>query len=389
MAIAKTDEPRMTTALTGDQQQLRDAATRFVRERYSHADWRRRARQDGGFDAGTWRQMADLGWTAVAVPEAHGGLGLGARERGVLMEAFGAGLVLEPYWSSAVMCAELFRLAGTRAQQSAWLPRIADGSVRGALALLERGTRHDWTAMACGARRNGDGWTLHGDKLAVLDAPVSGHLMVAARTGGQPGDTYGLSLFWIAADAPGLSRTDYRTVDERHASDIVFDGVAVAAGALIGTEGQAGPAIAEAIDHGIAALCAEAVGTMAAAVDATVQYLKTRKQFGKPLAEFQALRHRVADMVVALEQSRSIATQCTLALDGGAARRAHTAAVAKAQIGTAGRFIGESAVQLHGGIGVTDELQIGHFMKRLLAIDILLGDTRHHLARIAARHATD
>jgi len=372
----------MQLALTADQQQLRDSVTRFVRENYSYDAWRRRARSPRDTDGAAWGEIAGLGWTAVAVPEAYGGLGLGARERGVILEAFGAGLVLEPYWSSAVMCAELLRIAGTGAQKERHLPGIADGSVRGAFACLEADTRYDWTAVSCRAERAGAGWTLKGEKIAVLDAPAADRLMVLARTDGVPGDPEGLTLFWVRSDAAGITRHDFRTLDERGCSDITLRDVQVGADDLVGAEGRAAAAVTEAIDHGIAALCAEAVGTMGSAVTATVEYLKTRRQFGKPLAEFQALRHRVADMVVALEQSRSIAALCTAALDGPPAERTRLAAVAKAQIGTAGRFVGESAVQLHGGIGVTDELQIGHFMKRLLATDILLGDTRHHLARI-------
>ncbi len=374
----------MQFTLTEEQQQLRDAATRLVRERYSFQTWRQRAREQQGFDAALWRDIAKLGWTAVAIDDRHEGLGLGPRERAVIMEAFGAGLVLEPYWSSVVLCAEPLRLAGSDAQQAQHLPGIADGSVRGAFALLEANTRYDWSAIACRAEKSGDGWVLRGDKLAVLDAPHAQRIMVVARTSGKAGDTAGLSLFWVPADAPNLRRRDCRTVDERRCSDLFFDGVQVAAADLIGKAGEAAPAISEAIDHGIAALCAEAVGTMESAVNATVEYLKTRKQFGRPLAEFQVLRHRVADMVMALEQSRSIAALCTLSLDDEPQQRARVAAAAKAQIGTAGRFIGESAVQLHGGIGVTDELQIGHFFKRLVAVDVLLGDTRHHLARMAA-----
>ncbi|WP_028602808.1 acyl-CoA dehydrogenase family protein [Ottowia thiooxydans] len=374
----------MQFTLTDEQQQLRNAATRFVRDRYTFSAWRRCARQLNGFDAETWRQMASMGWTAVAVPEAYGGLGLGPDAQAIIMESFGEGLVLEPYWSSAVVCAQTLSLAGTPTQKSLWLPRIADGSVRGAFALLEQGTRYDWSALACEARKKDEAWVLNGQKLAVLDAPHADHLVVVARTGGKPGDAAGLSLFWVHSDAPGLKRRDFRTVDERRASDMVLDGVKAE---LIGIEGAAAGVVEQTIDHGIAALCAEAVGVMSSAVEATVQYLKTRQQFGRPLAQFQVLRHRVADMVMALEQSRSLAMLCAFSLNDSPARRMRVAAAAKAQIGSAGRFIGESAVQLHGGIGVTDELQIGHFMKRLLAIDILLGDTRHHLSRMAQREA--
>jgi alkylation response protein AidB-like acyl-CoA dehydrogenase len=365
-----------------DLRPLSESAERFVREHFPYPVWRRRAREQSTSDRETWRQMADLGWLGIGIPEAYGGLGLSARERNVLMEAIGAGLVLEPYWSSAVLCADLLGLAGTEEQKLEWLPKIATGSARGALALLERDTGHDWRGVACCARRVDQGWTLYGDKLAVIDAPLSDWLIVLARTSRQSGDLDGLSLFWVPSAAQGISREDYRTLDERRASDLVLDGLFVPQSHLIGTEGRAGAAVAKAIDHAILALCAEAVGAMSSAVTATIQHLKTRRQFGRPLAEFQVLRHRVADMVVALEQSRSIAMQCTQALGETPRERTRLASVAKSQIGTAGRFIGESAVQLHGGMGVTDDLQVGHFLKRLLVIDMLLGDSRHHLARL-------
>ena len=374
----------MQFTLTDEQQQLREAVARFVRDRYTFRDWRRCARELDGFDANTWRQISSLGWTAAAVPETYGGLGMGPVAQAVIQESLGAGLVLEPFWSSAVMLAEPLCLAGTEAQKSTWLPRIADGSVRGAFALLEPDTRYDWSAIACRARQEDDRWVLQGGKLAVLDAPHAHQLMVVARSSGSPGELEGLSLFRVAADAQGLVRKDFRTVDERRASDLSFESVQAE---LVGVAGDAAGVIEHTIDLGISALCAEAVGVMASTVEATVAYLKTRHQFGRPLAQFQVLRHRVADMVMALEQSRSLAMRCALSMGDSPQDRSRVAAAAKAQIGSAGRFIGESAVQLHGGIGVTDELQIGHFMKRLLAIDILLGDTRHHLARMARREA--
>lgn len=366
-----------------DERQLRDSAERFVSECYGFDAWRATAREHGGFRRETWDAMARLGWMAVALPEECGGLGLGVRERAAIMESLGAGLVLEPYWSTAVLCAELLRGAGTDPQQRAWIPRIADGSLRGAFACLEASTGYDWHAVDCAARRVPGGWRIDGAKIAVLDAPLADRLMVLARTAGEPGDPRGLSLFWVPADAPGISRRDHPSVDERRCSDLTFTGLEVPGDALVGEAGAAAEAVARAIDHGLAALCAEAVGVMTRALHATVEYLKVRRQFGRPLAEFQVLRHRVADMVMAVEQSRSISLLCTMSLDDVPEHRARVAAAAKAQVGIAGRFVGESAVQLHGGIGVTDELQVGHHLKRLLAIDALLGDANHQLGRVA------
>jgi len=366
-----------------DERQLRDSAERFVDERYGFDAWRATAREHGGFRRQTWDAMAGLGWMAVALPEDCGGLGLGARERAAIVEALGSGLVLEPYWSTAVMCAELLLGAAAPPQRRAWASRIADGSLRGAFACFEPSTGYDWRAVRCTARRVDGRWRIDGEKIAVLDAPLADRLMVLARTGGAPGDAAGLSLFWIPADLDGVARRDFPSVDERRCSDLTLTRVEPPEDALLGEAGAAAEAVGRAIDHGLAALCAESVGVMTRALRDTVAYLKVRRQFGRPLAEFQALRHRVADMVMALEQSRSIATLCTVSLDDTPAQRARTAAAAKAQIGLAGRFVGESAVQLHGGIGVTDELQVGHHLKRLLAIDALLGDANHQLARVA------
>lgn len=368
---------------TDDQRQLQDSVDRFVRERYSFESWRTFARADAGFSEENWRAMADLGWLAVAVPEAYGGLGLSVRERAVIMESFGRGLVLEPYWSTAVLGAELLLACGSEAQCQDFLPKLAEGRLKLAVALTEPGARFEWTHIRCRAERSGDGYRLNGRKIAVLDAPAADRLLVLARTGGAWDERAGLSLFWVGRDTPRITRRDFRTVDERRCSDLVFDDVQLHDAQLIGVEGAAADVLERAIDHAIAALCSEAVGAMTRLVEMTVDYLKTRKQFGRPLAEFQALRHRVADMVMATEQSRSLATLCSLHLEDGPKNRSYIAAAAKSQIGTAGRFVGQNAVQLHGGIGVTDELPIGHLLKRLMAIDTMLGDTSFHLKRIA------
>ena len=378
-----TPEPTMQFALSEEERQLEESAARFIRERYGFDHWRETARHRQGFDAATWRAMADLGWMAVSLPVEHGGLDAGQRARGVIMESIGQALVLEPYWSSAVVCADLLQRLGDPEQRERWLPLLASGSLRGALACCEPATGYAWSEVRCVANRQAAGWRLQGEKIAVLDAPWADRLMVLARTGAEDAGAGALALFWIPAHSPGLRRRDYPTVDERRCSDLLLEGVQVDAECLVGVPGEVHDGMSQVLDQATAALCHEAVGTMSRAVQATIDYLKVRRQFGRPLSQFQALRHRVADMVMALEQSRSMASLCTLALGDEPRSRERVVAAAKAQVGIAGRFIGESAVQLHGGIGVTDELQVGHFLKRLLAIDALLGDTYHQLSLVA------
>lgn len=373
----------MRFALSDEERQLADSAARFMRERYGPDVWRETARRRQAFDAATWRAMAELGWMAVSLPPEHGGLAAGLRARGVLMESIGQGLVLEPYWSSAVVCADLLQLLGQSDQRARWLPLLASGALRGALACYEPDTGYEWSRVRCVAERQPGGWRLQGEKIMVLDAPSADRLMVLARTGPSADDGDSLALFWVPGQCAGIKRRDYPTIDERRCSDLLLDGVHVDAEDVVGVPGQMQPGFTQALEQATAALCFEAVGAMDRALHATLDYLKVRRQFGRPLADFQALRHRVADMVMALEQSRSMASLATLALSDEPASRARTVAAAKAQVGLAGRFIGESAVQLHGGIGVTDELQVGHCLKRLLAIDALLGDTRHQLGVVA------
>lgn len=378
----------MRFALSDEERQLAESAARFMRERYGPEVWRETARQREAFDATTWRAMAELGWMAVSLPPEHGGLAAGLRARGVIMESIGHGLVLEPYWSSAVVCADLLQLLGRSDQRERWLPLLASGALRGALACYEPDTGYEWSRVRCVAERQPGGWRLQGEKIMVLDAPSADRLMVLARTGPSADDGDSLALFWVPAQGTGIQRRDYPTIDERRCSDLRLDGVHVDAEDRVGAPGQLQPGFTLALEQATAALCFEAVGAMDRALHATLDYLKMRRQFGRPLADFQALRHRVADMVMALEQSRSMASLATLALSDEPASRARTVAAAKAQVGLAGRFIGESAVQLHGGIGVTDELQVGHFLKRLLAIDALLGDSRHQL-NVVARASFD
>jgi alkylation response protein AidB-like acyl-CoA dehydrogenase len=367
----------MRFALTEDQRQLYDSASRFVRACYSYEEWRRLAGSGSGFSSENWSQMAEMGWMALALPEEHGGIGMGARERLALMEVLGRGIVLEPYWSTAVLCAEIVRRVGTLAQQADLLPRIASGELRLALADTEPGTRWSMDRLSCGVEKDEGRDRISGKKIAVLDAPSADIFLVLA-----PGRKGGVSVFLVEANAAGLLSRNFPTVDSRRCADLTFDGVFALA--CLGDEGAAAEGVEIAKDHAIVALCGEALGAMSMLIESTIEYLKTRRQFGQPLSEFQVLRHRIVDMFIASEQARSLAIVAAESLDASPVARRLAVSAAKWQCGIAGRLVGENALQLHGGIGMTDELPIGHYFKRLMAIDVLLGNTDFHLQRFMA-----
>ncbi|MGE4243453.1 acyl-CoA dehydrogenase family protein [Ramlibacter sp.] len=389
----------MKFALDEDQQQLADGARRFMREHYTADAWRAAARTAPHWRESVWRDMGELGWMALAVPESHGGLGLGASERGVLMEEFGRGLLLEPYWSTAVFGAELIRACTAQDPEHGdahdtpqgatprrapgathdLLNRIAQGEIRLAVALHEPGARYDWTRVTTRAVRSIDGgWRITGRKVAVLDAAMADRILLLADVDGEESPR----VFCIDARMPGVRLRDFPTLDERRCADIELDGVHARPDDLL-ADANGIPAMQQAIDHALVALAAESVGAMEMLVETTIEYLKTRKQFGRPLAEFQVLRHKVADMLMALEQTRSLTLLAAHHLGDADEARSRYAAAAKAQAGQAGKLVGESAVQLHGGIGVSDELPVGRWFKRLLTIDFLLGDAAFHLKRVA------
>lgn len=371
-------------ALSEDQQQLRDSVARFVQDHYGFADWRAALRTPQAMRAPLWQNMAEFGWLAVAVPEQYGGLGLGQRERLIIAEELGRGLVSEPWWSTAVLGAELILGVANEAQKQALLPALCAGELRLACALFEPAARYDWTAVNCRATPTASGWSITGKKIVVLDAALADELLVLVRTHGASDERAGLALLRVPASSKGLRRSDFRAIDERHCADLEFDNVEVPADHLLGTAGAAAEALDRALDIARVTLCAEAIGVMTTALQQTIDYIKTRRQFGRAIAEFQAVQHRIADMTMATEQARSLTQLAGLNLDAGAGARRRFACAAKVQIGQSGRFVGEQGIQLHGGVGVTDEVQVGHCLKRLMALDFLLGDANHHLQRFAA-----
>ena len=370
--------------LSEEQKLLKDSVERLMSERYDFEQRKRYLREPDGFSRALWKQYAEMGLLGVAFPERHGGSGGGAVETMLVMEAFGRALILEPYLATVVLGGGLVGLAGNEAQRAELLPRIADGSLQLAWAHSEPQSRYDLTDVACSARRDADGWILDGDKRFVAHGDSAHKLIVTARIGGERRDRDGLALFLIDAAAPGVHVRGYGTQDGLRAARIGINGVRVPSKDALGEPGQAAPIIERVTDCALAALGAEAVGAMTAAHEITVEYLKTRKQFGVPIGNFQALQHRAVDMLVDLEQARSMALFATMMLaDTDAAERSKAISAATVQIRNSGRAIGQQAIQLHGGIGMTLEYKIGHYFKRFTAMESMFGDTDHHLAALA------
>src|SRR5215207_5331951 len=357
---------------------------RLVAERYDFEARKRYAAGPDGWSRELWAQYAELGILGMPFGEAHGGFGGGAVETMIVMEAFGRALVLEPYLATVVLGGGLVQHGGIAAQQADVLPRIADGSLRLAFAQAERQSRYDLADVATSAKRDGSAWVLNGEKSLVLHGDSADTLVVSARTAGGRRDRGGIGLFLIETGAPGVSRRGYPTQDGLRAAEVSLHNVRVGPEGVVGEPEDALPVIERVVDGAIAALCAEAVGTMSEMHVLTVDYLKTRKQFGVPIGSFQALQHRAVEMFVMLEQARSMAMFATmLAQDDDALERRKAVAAAKVQIGRSGKFVGQQAIQLHGGVGMTMELKVGHYFKRVTMIDVLFGDADHHLARLA------
>ena len=371
--------------LSEEQTLLQDSIRRFMSDRYGFEARRRYQAQTEGWSVDVWTQFAELGLLGIAFAEDEGGFGGGAVETMLVMEAIGRALVVEPYLATVVLAGGLLRHAGSSAQRAALLPGIADGSSRLAFAHAERQAGHDLHDVATTALRAEDGaYVVSGAKSLVLHGDSADRYIVSARTGGDRRDRQGLSLFVVDATAPGLSRRGYPTQDGMRAAEVTLTDVRVAAGDCLGEPGQAFPAIERVIHEAIAAIAAEAVGAMAEAVDMTVDYLKTRTQFSTTIGTFQVLQHRAADMLVALEQARSMALFATMmAAEDDPDERRKAISAAKVQIGRSGTFIAQQAVQLHGGIGMTMEYKLGHLMKRLTMINTQFGDPDHHLEAFA------
>ncbi len=367
--------------LTDEQRLLKDSVDRLILDQYQFEQRKKYMAEPDGWSRSVWQQYAELGLLGLPFAEAHGGFGGGAVETMIVMEAFGRGLVLEPYFATVILGGGLLRRAGTAAQQQALLPQVAQGKLKLAFAHVERQSRYDLADVATTARQDGAAWVLDGAKSVVLHGDCADRLLVTARTAGDRRDRSGIGLFLVDPSAPGVTRRGYPTQDGLRAAEVTLSGVRVPHGDAMP---DALPAIEHVVDEAIAALCAEAVGTMQAMHETTLEYLKTRQQFGRPIGQFQVLQHRSVDMLVALEQARSMAMfAAVMAGEEDATERRRAIAAAKVQIGRSGRHIGQEAIQLHGGIGMTMEYKVGHYFKRMTMIDKLFGDADAHLATLA------
>jgi len=373
----------MDFAFTEEQTLLQDSLKRFVQKEYTFEKRLAIQKSPEGYSRAVWAQLAEMGVLGLPFSEEYGGFGGGAAETLIAMQAMGSGLLVEPYLATVVLGGGLVQALGDPVQKR-MLSRVAEGKLLLAFAHGEPRARYALAQVETRAARDGKGWKLSGRKAVVLHGAQADRLIVSARTGGAANDETGISLFIVDRGAAGMSVRDCRTIDGLRAAEVVLNDVRVGAQALIGAEGGAFPAIDRVSDAGAAALCAEAVGVMETLNAQTLEYLKTRQQFGQPIGRFQVLQHRAVDMFIHCEQSRSIALLAAMksaSSDAGERRRAVSAA--KALIGRSGRFIGQAAIQLHGGMGVTDEVAASHYAKRLTMIDFWLGDTEHHLARFA------
>ena len=375
----------MNFEFSDEQQQLRDTVDRYLTERYSFDKFRAINASAAGWDKAVWAGLGELGVLALNVPADQGGLGFGPLETLSVMDACGKSLLLEPFLSSAVMATAVLRACADDPAAMDLMTRMASGAAIAVLAHYEPESRFESQWVTSRAARSGDTYTLDGHKAVVMHAGAADILIVSARVSGEPKDAKGISLFRIPRDAKGLKLDLYPTIDGQRAADVYLQGVEVPAGNRLGAEGGALPMIEAALDIGLAALCAEAVGVMQALVDATVTYVQSRQQFGVPIGRFQALQHRIADMLIHLEQARSMsylaALRCT---DANVPERRRALSAAKAVVGQSARFVGQQAVQLHGGMGMTDELIVSHWFKRLTAAELMFGDSDTHLQRYAA-----
>jgi alkylation response protein AidB-like acyl-CoA dehydrogenase len=365
-----------------EQLALRESLQRFFAQEYSFEKRRAHLSTPYGSSPRIWSALAEQGVLSISLPEAQGGIG-GAAEVMLVMEEIGRSLVLESFMSTIALCAPLIAERGSAAQQANLLPRVAAGECKLALAHGEPDARYVLDYVRATARQDAGGWLLSGGKQTVLDGAVADRFIVSANV------PDGIGLFLVDAAAAGLEVIRYRTQDDRSAADLVLRDVRVPADAQLGEDGDALPAIERAFDRGIAALCAEAVGAIDAVMQATVEYTKSRKQFGQPIGRFQALQHRMADMFVHATQARSMSALATERCTRPDAAGRRDLAAAKACIGKAARFVGQQAVQLHGGMGLADELAVGHYFKRLTLIDATFGDTAHHLGTVSAAILAD
>ncbi|MCI4644927.1 MAG: acyl-CoA dehydrogenase family protein [Hyphomonadaceae bacterium] len=366
---------------TEEQSMIRDSLARLIREQYDFETRRSVVESDAGWRPEMWAQFAELGLLMAPFSEEDGGLGGGAIDAMVVMEEFGKGLVVEPFVPSVVCGGGFLKHAGSVAQKEEYLAGIMSGEQIFAFAWAEPKGRYNYADLETTARKDGAGFVLNGHKAVVIGAPWASHFVVTARTAGDRRDRAGVSAFIVAKDAAGVTTRDYPTVDGRRASEVYFENVALSSEHLIGEVDGALSLVERVGDEATAALCAEACGAMGVAHAQTVEYSRTRKQFGVPIGKFQVLQHRMVDMFMEHEQSISMTYMATLKLDEPEIERKKAVSAAKVRIGQAGRLVGQQAVQIHGGMGMTEELAVGHYFKRITMVDSEFGNVDYHLKR--------
>lgn len=371
--------------LSEEQSMLKDSVDRLLADHYNFEARNKYLRNAEGWSTDMWSRYAELGLLGLPFAEEDGGYGAGSVETMIIMESLGRVLALEPFFTTVVLGGGFIRLGATAERRAELVPQIADGTLKLAFAHTEREARYDLNHVGTTATRDGDGYVLSGAKSVVLHGDSADRLIVSARLDGDVREENGIGLFLVDPASDGLARRGYRLQDGNRAAEISLDKVRVEAAAVIGPAGNAFPLIRRVVDQAIAALAAESVGVMSMMHEQTLEYLKVRKQFGVPIGAFQVLQHAAVDMFVAIEQSRSISQYATMMAEtDDDAERAKAMAAAKAEIGRGGRFVGETAVQLHGGVGMTMEYAVGHYFKRATMIDITFGDSSHHLRALAA-----
>ena len=371
--------------LTEEQRLLKDSVDGLLSDSYDFDARKKYMKEQGGWSKAVWGKLAEQGLLGLPFSEEDGGFGAGGVETMIVMEALGKALVLEPYLATVVLGGGFLRHGGSAEQKAAHIPGIIDGSKTFAFAQLEKNSRYDLLDVSTTAKKKGNGYVIDGEKFVVVNGESADVLVVTARTKGGQRDKGGIGVFLVPGNAKGVVKKAYPTQDGLHAADITLTGVEVGADAVIGDPEDGLPLIERVVDEARTALCAEAVGAMDESLKSTVEYLKTRKQFGVAIGTFQTLQHRAADMFVAVEQARSMSMFATMASDfDNAKERATAVAAAKVQIGKSLKFVGQQSIQLHGGVGMTMEYKIGHYFKRLTMIENTFGDTDYHLRRVTA-----
>ena len=375
----------MDFSFTEEQSLLQDSVQRFVQNSYEFETRQKLIKTEEGFSRDNWSSFAELGWLALPFPEDSGGFGGTAVETMIMMEEFGKGLVVEPYVTTVIMTGSIIEAGGSIAHREGVLAEIMAGTKLGSVAYVEPQARFNLADVTTTATSTDDGYIVSGFKGVVLGGPSADLLVVPARTSGEQRDTEGITLFLIDANAEGISRRDYPTIDGGRASEITFEKVAVSSADVLGEVGEGLSLLEVGINNGILAVCAEAVGAMEVLYKTTVEYCKTREQFGQPIGKFQVLQHRMVDMFMEHEQAKSLLYMAAIRMsedDELAAIKAISAL--KVQVGKGGRFVGQNAIQLHGGMGMTDELNVGHYFKRITAVETLFGNADFHLKKYSS-----